>query len=181
MYKEEKRNYRHHSVSERAQAVDLYNQGYGSTTIGKMLNVGDDQICSWLSRYHSQGVDSYERRPYTLLNPEQKELIVREVLGKLLSCGQASQKYGVSKSAVTCWVTIVRRRGYEALSEISKRGHPPKAMGRPKKKEPQTEQEKMEEELRYLRAENAYLKKLRALVEERIARESGKSPEPSKD
>jgi transposase len=54
-------------------------------------------------------------------------------------------------------------------------------MGRPQKKELQTEQEKMEEELRYLRAENAYLKKLRALVKERIERERGKSPEPSKD
>ena len=36
-------------------------------------------------------------------------------------------------------------------------------------------------ELEYLRAENAYLKKLQALVEERIVRESVKEPKPSKD
>ena len=30
-------------------------------------------------------------------------------------------------------------------------------------------------------AENAYLKKLQALVEERIVRERGKEPKPSKD
>jgi transposase len=36
-------------------------------------------------------------------------------------------------------------------------------------------------ELEYLRAENAYLKKLKVLVEARIARESGKEPKPSKD
>jgi transposase len=54
-------------------------------------------------------------------------------------------------------------------------------MGRPKKKVPQTELEKLQEELRYLRAENAYLKKLGALVEERIARESGRLSKPSKN
>ncbi|MDR3118805.1 MAG: hypothetical protein LBU44_05225 [Mediterranea sp.] len=36
-------------------------------------------------------------------------------------------------------------------------------------------------ELEYLRAENAYLKKLAALVEERIIRESGKEARSSKD
>ncbi|MDR3119716.1 MAG: hypothetical protein LBU44_09965 [Mediterranea sp.] len=36
-------------------------------------------------------------------------------------------------------------------------------------------------ELEYLRAENAYLKKMAALVEERIIRESGKDAKPSKD
>ena len=39
-----------------------------------------------------------------------------------------------------------------------------------------TPHEELLKELEYLRAENAYLKKLQALVEERIVRESGKSP-----
>ena len=38
--------------------------------------------------------------------------------------------------------------------------------------------EELLKELEYLRAENAYLKKLQALVEERIVRESGKEPKP---
>ena len=44
-----------------------------------------------------------------------------------------------------------------------------------------TPHEELLKELEYLRAENAYLKKLQALVEERIVRESGKEPKPSKD
>ena len=36
-------------------------------------------------------------------------------------------------------------------------------------------------EVQRLRAENAYLKKLRALVQERIAQENGKEQEPSKN
>ena len=48
-------------------------------------------------------------------------------------------------------------------------------MGHPKKarKEPQTELEKALRENELLRAENALLKKVKALVEERIAREQG--------
>jgi transposase len=44
-----------------------------------------------------------------------------------------------------------------------------------------TQEEELQAELEYLRTENAYLKKLRAFVEERIARESGKKQKPSKD
>lgn len=54
---------------------------------------------------------------------------------------------------------------------------------RPKKKQPPralSREEELEQELAYLRAENAFLKKLRALVEERVARESGSTPKPSK-
>ncbi|MBV5283526.1 MAG: hypothetical protein JZU53_13985 [Paludibacter sp.] len=55
------------------------------------------------------------------------------------------------------------------------------AMGRLKKKNPETELEKLEEELRYLRTENTYIKKLRALVQERLLCESRKQPKPSKN
>ncbi len=44
-----------------------------------------------------------------------------------------------------------------------------------------TPHEELLKELEYLRAENAYLKKLQALVEGRIVRESGKESKPSKD
>ncbi len=88
-------------------------------------------------------------------------------------------KYQVSISAVYTWTQKVKLDGYIALSSI-KKGRPSNVMGRPKKKEPETELEKLQAELRYLRAENAYLKKLRALVQERIARESGKQSKPSK-
>ena len=48
-------------------------------------------------------------------------------------------------------------------------------MGRPRKtaKKPQTKLEKLEDEIYRLRAENALLKKVKALVEEKYAREQG--------
>lgn len=52
-------------------------------------------------------------------------------------------------------------------------------MGRPKKKEPQTELEKLQAENLRLRAENALLKKVKVLVEEKQARARLNGQKPS--
>ncbi len=175
------RTYRHYDVAKKLDAINLYDRGYGCVNIGKALGVNESRVAEWLARYRAEGLSGLERRSTCSLCVASKGMIVREVLEESLSLEQAALRYGVSRSAVRCWVIKVRAGGYESLAEVKKRGRPPTAMGRPKKKEPQTELEKLQDELRYLRAENAYLKKLRALVEERIARESGRLPEPSKD
>lgn len=54
-------------------------------------------------------------------------------------------------------------------------------MGRPKKKAPQTELEKLREENLKLRIENELLKKVTALVEEKEARLHKIGRKPSKD
>ena len=56
-------------------------------------------------------------------------------------------------------------------------------MGRPKKKKPEemTELERLRYENEYLKAENALLKKVKALVEEREARQRGTGRKPSKN
>lgn len=100
---------------------------------------------------------------------------------KIVSCDVAALKYGVSRSAVGRWVRKKRAHGYSSLQEIKPRGRPPKIMGRPKKREAQTELEKLRARNEWLEAENALLKKVKALVDERIARESGKKRKPSKD
>jgi transposase len=60
-----------------------------------------------------------------------------------------------------------------------------KKSGKPKSaavvKSSKSREEELLAELEYLLAENTYLKKLEALVRERIARESGKKQKPSKD
>ena len=59
------------------------------------------------------------------------------------------------------------------------RGCQSKDMGRPKKNKSHTEVEKLRERLEYLEAENALLKKVRALVEAREARLKEIGQEPS--
>jgi transposase len=177
---ESKRKNRKHNIREKKKAVDLYKKGYGCTIIGKQLKVSESQIKHWIRSYQEIGIKGFENLSHISLGSEIKCQVVKEVLEKCLSFETVALKYNVSSSAVYSWTQKVKLHGYEALTTI-KQGRPPKPMGRPKKKAPETELEKLQEELRYLKAENAYLKKLRALVQERIARESGKQPGPSKD
>lgn len=121
-----------------------------------------------------------EKQPKKLLSVKLKEHVVHDVLKNCLSYPSVALKYGISQSAAYQLVLLVKREGFSVLKETTQ-GRPAKIMGRPKKKEPTTELEKLEEELYYLRAENAYLKKVRALVQERLLRESGKQPKPLKN
>ena len=173
------RKNRKHSLSEKLQVIELYQSGYGSVTISKQLGIEDSIVSRWIRVYQSDGFSGFDKRVHTQIPAELKQQAVKEVLENSLSFETVALKYKVSISAVYSWVQRVKQYGYPALTTI-KRGRPNKNMGRPKNKEPETELEKLQEEVRYLRAENAYLKKLRALVEERIARENGKQPGPSK-
>ena len=174
-----KRKNRKHSLSEKLKVIELYQSGYGSTVISKALSVPLTIVKNWIRIYQAHGTLGFENKSYKPTSPVLKAQAVREVLDKSLSFEVVALKYQVSIYAIYTWTQMVKLYGYAALSSI-KKGRPSDVMGRPKKKEPETEQEKLQAELRYLRAENAYLKKLRALVQERISRESGKQSRPSK-
>jgi transposase len=169
-----------HSYSDKIKVLELYNQGYGSTHISKVLHISVTVVKTWLCIYRSRGVLGFEKSAKQLLSIEFKEQVVQDVLENSLSFPSVALKYGISQSAAYQWVKLVKEKGFSSL-KVTQQGRPPKDMGRPKKKQPETELEKLEAELRYLRAENAYLKKVRALVQERLLRESGKRPKPSKN
>ena len=109
--------------------------------------------------------------------------VVREVECKRLSLQMASEKYGVSLSAIQSWIRIARSEGYAELYFHQRRTGLLRDMGRPKKKKPEemTELERLRYENERLRAENALLKKVKALVEEREARLREIGRKPSKD
>jgi transposase len=169
-----------HNYSDKIRVVKLYNQGYGSIQISKLLHISDTVVETWLRIYRAKGVLGFEKPAKQILSIDLKEQVVRDVLENLLSFPSVSLKYGISQSAAYQWVKLVKEEGFSSL-KATQQGRAPEDMGRPKKKQPETELEKLEEEVRYLRAENAYLKKVRALVQERLLRESGKQPKPSKN
>lgn len=95
-----------------------------------------------------------------------------------------SAKYLIARSAISRWCKIAREQGYEHLSVLKKRGRPPKNdMGRPKKKKPEemTEFELLQLRVKELEAENALLKKVKALVEARETRLKEIGRKPSKN
>ena len=92
---------------------------------------------------------------------EFKQMVVETMRKEGLSYRETARQFEISEhSRVASWERIYLEEGPEGLY-IERRGR--KSTGRPKKLKPEVEEDLIAEVQR-LRAENAYLKKLRALV-----------------
>ena len=100
---------------------------------------------------------------------EFKQEVVETMMREKLSYTEAARQFNVSNHhRVASWERIYLEEGPEGLY-IERRGRGSK--GRPAKKlQPEVEEDLLAEVQR-LRAENAYLKKLNALVAERVRQE----------
>lgn len=102
---------------------------------------------------------------------EFKQMVVETMRKELLSYQETARRFEVrSDTQVKNWERIYLEEGPEGLY-IERRGR--KSTGRPKKLKPEVE-ENLIAEVQRLRAENAYLKKLRALVLEEERRGKGR-------
>ena len=102
---------------------------------------------------------------------EFKQMVVETMRKESLSYKEAAREFNVSSDTrVASWERIYLEEGPEGLY-IERRGR--KSTGRPKKLKPEIEEDLIAEVQR-LRAENAYLKKLRALVLEEERRSKGR-------
>ena len=100
-----------------------------------------------------------------------------------LTLCQLSAKYNISNSVISTWVKLAERDGFEALESHKSRhskigGHMVKRLS---KDEFEKENERLRKENERLRLENLLLKKVRALVEEREARNRAIGRKPSKN
>ena len=168
-----------HSTEERLLAVQKCLKGYAPKAVGRELGLDEHYVREWLLRYEQEGIVGLQKGPMKRADFAEKCKIVCEFAEKGVPLRKICAEYHVSRYAVQSWTRIYRQGGYEALRDIKPQGRP-KNMGRPKKKEPQTELERLRYENEYLRAEVALLKKVRALMEEREKRLHGIGRKPSK-
>ena len=100
---------------------------------------------------------------------EFKQKVVETMMQEKLSYKEAARQFGVSYDTVVAkWERIYLEEGPEGLF-IERRGRSSK--GRPPKKLKPEVEEDLLAEVQRLRAENDYLKKLNALVAERVRQE----------
>lgn len=166
------------------EAVKRYLSGYTERQVTEHYGVNRTDLFVWVERYRLHGEEGLKRHSYTKPTKEMRLQIVSEHLIESVSLTELSAKHLIARSVISKWCKIAREQGYEYLDVFKTRGRPPKDdMGRPKKKksEEMTELELLQLRVKELEAENALLKKVKALVEAREARLKEIGRKPSKN
>ena len=171
-----------HDYGTLLKYMRMLEEGVSYLHIRKEYGISYERLSRLWLLYQQHGTSALRSKHYTQTSGELKQQIVRDIEKNHLTLVQASLKYGVSADQVKVWRRIVREHGFDALLITKKRGRPP-GMGRPRKKKPEemTELELLRVRVRHLEIENALLKKVKALVEEREARLREIGQKPSKN
>ena len=145
----------------------MLEDGYSINYISCKYGVGNLRLKKLWLLYQKEGSKVLHRQRYTRSTATFRYAVVLDIENNGIPLVQASIKYGVSATQLKIWLRKYRQGGIDTLSITKKRGQLP-GMGRPKKvQKPETELERLQRENRELKIENALLKKVKALVEER--------------
>ncbi|NQE72597.1 hypothetical protein NG2371_07086 [Nocardia gamkensis] len=147
------------SQADAVSAVELFEQGFTAKSASLSLDLAPNPVQMLYQRWQLRGRDALvtrERRQYDF--GTKLEIVLRHVAGE---SGRAlAEEYGLpSPSTVANWTSVYRREGEDGLRP-KRRGRPPADRGTPA---PENEIETLRKENERLRAEVAYLGKLRAL------------------
>ena len=169
-----------YSYGEKLKAVFGVIENYRSLrAVATEIGTDKETVRRWVGLYKQFGTEGLliENVNFSL---EFKLSAIKYMQENHLSFFKTAIKFGITNDSVL-------RKWYRIYNEYGVAGLMPKNQCRNKEmssKKPNQDEKTKEEllkELQYLRAENAYLKKLQALVQERIARENGRNQKPSKN
>lgn len=188
---EKRRSNKKHPYSKRLQIVSkVLDEHYPIRTTAKLFDVNQRQVKYWVALYSRYGEEGLRMQPryYPL---EFKYKVLQDMLENQLTLQETALKYGIpSPSTILFWKRKYDKEGVSGLSKGSRiwsesmvKEDDLTSDREVKQEISSNEKEKKDllKELEFFKAENAYLKKLRALVQERIARESENGLPPSKN
>ena len=146
----------------REQAVEMFERGFGYRLTAGRLGVSAETVREWQKMYRVIGrggllAMGVKRAKYDY---ETKVAAARAVVDGGMSKPEAMVRFGIaSATSLKKWCRLYRECGAQALK--------PKPKGRPKGAVPPTREEELEERVRKLEAQVAYLKKSIALKAQR--------------
>jgi transposase len=169
-----------YSYSDRLEMVKLVlKDGYSYSSVARLKGSNVKSIRHWVAHYQAGGVSRLcmNNRHY---DGSFKEKVIRFLEENKLSLFATAIQFGIpDERLVRHWLDLYKKEGYAGFYRHNQKETPPmKAKKTPKISDSAAD---LQRELILLRAENAYLKKLQALVQARIARESGSAQPPLKN
>ena len=167
-----------YSYEEKVAAVKLIlDDGLSTYEAAKISGISRTPIVRWLERYKQFGPEGLLMKHGTY-DGAFKVSVIEYMHAHHLSVFQTGVKFGIPNDTIIGnWERIYYEEGPQGLCR-NNRGKK-KKMNPYDPKETKLDRETEEDliaEVQRLRMENEYLKKLNALVQERIARENGKEP-----
>ena len=162
------------------QKIEIYERKLKGESLSSLasefnINVSRLEYLVRLLKKHGYSILRYDKNRY--YSKEFKELTINRVLINKESIYSVAIDIGLSSDGILIrWIKKYKENCYNVIE--NKKGRKPKTMTKPKKfKKELTKEDKikeLEEKILYLEAENEYLKKLNALVQEE---ESAKNKE----
>ena len=169
-----------HGFKEKLKYIRMLEEGYTIDYIRRKYGINDTHLNVLWINYRRYGSSALIDKPTNKKTPPHIQLdAVYDYIKNHLSLIEICVKYDISKNTILRWKSKYDKFGVDAFvmsnNQIS--------MGRPRKKKPEemTELERLRYENECLRAENALLKKVKALVEAREARLKEIGQKPSKN
>ena len=131
-------------------------------------------VRKWVRKYEEHGVKGLIKNPNSSYSGKFKQNVIEYMHVNHLSCQETAFHFNLGIDVVIKWERIYYEEGPQGLY-IERRGRLKNMNSKPKKKKLDKDvEEDLIEEVQKLRMENEYLKKLNALVQERIKRENKK-------
>lgn len=155
---------RKYSVTFRKEAVDRVLLDKGSVLkVGQDLGIEKSLIRRWVLSYQKHGIMGLMPLRQEHYSTEFKIKAIKTMRSKSLSLLETCIQFNIrSSGSLVKWISLYDEKGAEGLAR--KQSEPKLPMAKRIKK-PITKEDELLQELASLRAENAYLKKLHALIQ----------------
>ena len=169
------------SYALKIQAVLMRQSGKGINAICRELGIQYPTLILWLALYEKGGEKALsDDAPVPQKSVEEKVAIVEDILNNNLSLNGAVVKYMLCRTCLKTWIKAYKAYGPSGLE----RKHKYKPMSKKKREYTTDELDELTELRRrneWLEAENAMLKKAKALVEAKRAQQRANGQESSKN
>ena len=167
-----------HPLEEKLIVVKRYLSGESATSLEHEYGIDHHDVVMYVNRYVRYGEDGLRPRVSKVTPVEVKMQAVMEYLEHCVSLPELANKYDVDRSTIRIWAHTFEKQGMGALRDRRNDKRPQQHMYTGNDKAASETIKELRERVKDLEAENALLKKVKALVEKREAqlRETGSKP-----